>query len=178
MPGRAAARHARLWLAAVLCVLAPCVIAADAPVRRVGPAVATGTCVGEASSAVCAVDTLLACIARADPMLCRRVGAEPPEPPPPPRLLIYVIERSGVIRREHVGEDMRDLAWFKAGHTLVELRMRACAPGQATCPEDGWEDVQVYLRRQANLWQILHWHMPGDPDTAPQIPESFVPRAP
>lgn len=154
-----------------------CCGAAAANERRVGPASGTSACIGDAASAICAVDTLMACLARAERALCQRVGAEPPEPMPPPRTIAYVVDRSSVIRREQVGDDQRDLAWFRPGYTLVELRMRFC-PATASCADEPWEDVQVYLRRQGQAWQIVNWMAPGDPDASPQIPDSFVPRPP
>ena len=149
----------------------------EASERRIGPAGGTSSCVGDVASVGCAVDTLMACLARADRALCLRVGAEPPEPMPAPRAIAYVVDRSSVIRREQVGDDQRDLAWFRPGYTLVELRMRFCPP-TGSCADESWEDMQIYLRRQGQAWQIVNWLAPGDPDASPQIPESFVPRPP
>lgn len=171
-------RLAAFAVAAGLAGAACAATASEIQTRRIGPSSASSACIGEASSVSCAVDTLLACVARANRALCLRAGAEPPDPMPPPRTLFYAIERSGVIRREQVGDDQRDLPWFQPGHTLVELRLRACPAGQSTCPDEAWEDLQVYLHRQGQAWRILHWHAPGDSDASPQIPDSFSPRPP
>lgn len=169
---------AALGVAAGLAWASGAAMASEVPTRRIGPSTASSACIGDVSSVACTVDTLLACLARANRALCVRTGAEVPDPMAPPRMLFYAIERNSVIRREQVGDDQRDLPWFQPGHTLVEIRLRACPPGQATCPDEPWEDVQIYLQRQGQAWRILHWLAPGDSDMSPQIPDSFNPRPP
>jgi len=150
--------------------------AAASDVQRIGPGnVATSACVGEATSARCAADTLMACIARAARGLCARVGAEPPDPPPPPRLIHYAVERESTIRQDQITDDLQDVAWFKPGYVLLEILVRACSGNELDCETEPWEDLQVYLRQQGNAWRIVHWRAPGDPDDAPQIPEAFRP---
>jgi hypothetical protein len=147
-------------------------------VQRVGPGnVATSSCIGEAGSARCAADTLMACIARAARPLCARVGAEPPEPMPPPRLIHYVVERESTIRQDQITDDLQDVSWFKPGYVLLEILIRGCSGDEAACDNEPWEDLQVYARLQGNAWRIVHWRAPGDPDDAPLIPEAFRPSA-
>lgn len=146
-------------------------------VQRVGPNVATSSCVGEAGSARCAADTLMACIARAARPLCARVGAEPPDPMAPPRLIHYVVERESTIRPDQITDDLQDVVWFKPGYVLLEVLVRGCTGDDLACEDEPWEDLQVYARQQGNVWRIVHWRAPGDPDDAPQIPEAFRPSA-
>ena len=146
-------------------------------VQRIGPSVASSACIGESSSARCASDTLMACIARATRALCARVGAEPPEPMPAPRLIHYVVERESVIRQDQIADDLRDVAWFKPGYVLLEVLVRGCGADEAACESEPWEDLQIYARQQGGTWRIVHWRSPGDPDQAPQLPEAFRERA-
>ncbi len=148
-----------------------------AEVQRVGLRTATSMCIGDASSPRCAFDTLMACIARAARALCQRVGAELPDPMPEPRNVDYVVERESVIRADEITDDLRDVAWFRPGYTLMEVQVRSCAIDAGDCDNEAWEDLQVYLRQQGTLWRIVHWRAPGDPDAEPLVPEAFRPRA-
>src|SRR5262245_5418557 len=96
---------------------------------RVGPGVATRSCIGTAATPVCAAETLLACMARAEAELCRRVGVADPRTAvgQPPSLLEYVIDRSSIIKREDIPDDLRDTDWYKPGYALIEIERRSCA---------------------------------------------------
>ncbi len=159
-----------LWLASVGTAQA-------ADLQRVGQRAATSTCIGDASSPRCTVDTLMACLARATRGLCQRVGAELPDPMPEPRAVEYVVERESVIRADEITDDLRDVAWFRPGYTLMEIQVRSCANDAVDCDNESWEDLQVYLRLQGSQWRIVHWRAPGDPDAEPVVPEAFRPRA-
>ncbi|MBL8702985.1 MAG: hypothetical protein JNK67_31670 [Alphaproteobacteria bacterium] len=156
-------------LAAALAIRA----AAASEMQNVGPGHASSTCVGESGSARCAVDTLMACFARASRSLCARIGAEPPDGAPEPRRLEYVVERESVISADQITDDLREIAWFKPGFTLVELQIRSCKPDAADCDSETWEDLQVYLRQQGPAWRVVHWRAPGDPDAPVQVPDAL-----
>ncbi len=171
-----------LLLVAVLCVSA---LPAAAQKSRdnpghITPDRATSTCIGSAATPVCAAETLLACLARADDTLCRRVGAQPPARPVGNAGKIqvdYVIVRVSVIRPEDITDDTRDLDWYKPGYTLIEMDRRACPADQPSCTGTDWDDLQVYLRRAgdgtAPTWDIAAWRSESEPDLAPEIPDSF-----
>ncbi len=146
---------------------------------HITPATATSTCIGAATTAVCAAETLLACLARDEESLCRRVGATPPA-----RRLAnagaiqvdYVVVRVSVIRAADITDDTRDLDWYKPGYTLIEMDRRACPAARTGCDSDSWDDLQVYLRREAGTergWQIVAWRSESEPDLAPDIPDAF-----
>lgn len=141
--------------------------------QSVSPGHATSSCIGDAASTSCTVDTLMACFARAARSFCARIGAEAPDAAPEPRRLEYVVERESVIRPDQITDDLRDVAWFKPGFTLVEMQIRACAAQAPDCETEPWEDLQVYLRQQGNAWRVVHWRAPGDPDAAVQIPDAL-----
>ena len=145
---------------------------AGANPARVAPGVATSACIGEASSARCAAETLIACLARAERALCQRVGATV-EAGLQPRLVEYVIERESVIRPDQISEDLRDVAWFKPGYVLVEVQLRACAPRLAACEEEEWEELQIYLRPRDARWEVVAWRASAEPDRPAELPEAF-----
>lgn len=170
---------ARAALLAVLlgAGLAPGLAGAAEP-SRVAPGKATSACLGEASSARCAAETLIACLARVDRALCVRVGAAPADLPRETRLVEYVIERESVIRPDEVTDELRDVAWFKPGFVLVEAQLRACAPARATCDDEEWDDLQIYLRTREGRWEVVSWRTSSEPDRPGEIPEAFQPRSP
>lgn len=150
----------------------------DAP-GHITPTTATSTCIGGVATPVCTAETLLACLARHDDSLCRRVGVAPPAR----RLdnagqiqIDYVIVRVSVIRPEDISEDTRDLDWYKPGYTLIEMDRRACPATQPRCDSDeDWDDLQVYLRPAPapGTWQVVTWRSESDPDLVPDIPDAY-----
>jgi len=144
---------------------------------HIGPDRASSSCIGTATTPVCAAETLLACLARGEDWLCRRVGAAPPARPVENAGKIqidYVIVRVSVIRPEDITDDTRDLDWYKPGYTLIEMDRRSCAATEAVCDSDDWDDLQVYLRRaDGGNWEIVTWRSESEPDLAPEIPDAF-----
>lgn len=164
----------------VACLAAPALAQAsrDKP-GHITPTTATSVCIGGTSTPICAAETLLACLARNDDTLCRRVGAVPPARHMGNAGQIqidYVIVRVSVIRPEDITEDTRDLDWYKPGYTLIEMDRRACPATQARCDSDeDWDDLQVYLRPGAasGTWEVVTWRSESEPDLAPDIPDAF-----
>lgn len=142
-------------------------------IGRIGPGQATSGCIGSASSPVCSTETLLACFARAEPALCAKVGADTRPAGREAGAVEYWIERVSEIRAEDITEDLRELEWFKAGYTLVELRRRGCAA--SGCTDESWEDMQVYLRPRGASWEIVAWRGDLEQESAPEVPENFRP---
>lgn len=137
---------------------------------------ATSRCLGEPATPICATETLLACLARADAALCRAAAiSTPAAPSDAPPQIEYVIERVSVIRQADVTDDLKDLEWYKPGYTLVELLRRACPASQADCRNENWDGMQVYLRQRgdAPAWEIVHWRGDAEQDTPPQEPDNF-----
>ncbi|MGQ0662387.1 MAG: hypothetical protein ACT4P2_02140 [Pseudomonadota bacterium] len=171
----------RLYLA--LALAAPVLPAtAEDAAGRIALKTSTSACIGEPASPVCAALTLLACFARAERELCRRVGVADPGVPAAPALIEYVIERVSVIRPEDVTEDLRDLEWFRPGYALIEILRRSCPAEQESCAQERWEEAQIYARPLGDgpaggRWKIVTWRGDGEPDTAPEIPEA-LPRVP
>ncbi len=171
-----------LVLVAVLCCAAVPAAAQksrDAP-GRITPDRATSTCIGTATTPACAAETLLACLARSDESLCQRVGAAPPARPvgAAGRIQIeYVLVRVSTIRPQDITDDTRDLEWYKPGYTLVEMDSRACPAEQASCSDEEWDDLQVYLRPVGDgggrSWDVAAWRSESEPDLAPDIPDAF-----
>lgn len=168
-------RLASVALCATVLWMQPAAAQTKAAPARISPAGATSACLGQASTPVCAAETLLACLARGDAGLCRTVmpAMSVPQPNGLPQVE-YVVERVSVIRGSDVTEDLKDLDWYKPGYTLVEIMRRACPASESDCGAESWDGVQVYLRRGADSrWEIVHWRSDAEPDTPPEDPENF-----
>ena len=148
----------------------------EAKIGRVGPGIATSPCIGVTTSPVCMTETLLACLARAEAALCAKAGVDARAAAREPGVIEYLIERVTVIRAEDITEDLRDVDWFKAGYTLVEVRRRNC-PADGSCGGEAWDDLQVYLRPRDSIWEIVTWRSEAEPEGAPEIPDAFRPPA-
>lgn len=146
---------------------------------RITPTAATSACIGGAATPNCAAETFLACLTRGDMTLCRAVNAAVPQRAAgEPIQTEYVLERSSLIRPEDVTEDLRDVEWFKPGFALVEAQRRVCPADIASCADESWEDLQVYLRRRDDAatvaWDVIHWRSDSEPDMAPELPDDFT----
>lgn len=152
---------------------------AQEPVKtgRIGPVGATSTCIGAVTTPICAAETLLACLMRADAS-CRAAGVDSRTINHEPTTVAteYAIERVSIIRAEDVTEDLRDVDWFKPGFALIELRRRACRA--ATCDDEEWDDVQVYARPVEGGWRIVTWRGDIGQEHAPDIPDAFRAKPP
>jgi hypothetical protein len=168
----------RLFLCAIALMLMALAPADAAPLGRVTPTSATSACIGTGSSPVCAAETLIACFARADIGLCRRIGVSEPgnEMAAGPRTVEYVIDRQSTIKKEDITDDLRDLDYFKPGYVLLEIRRRDCPSGQTNCEDVAWSDLQVYARPiPTGGWDIAGWRGDSEQESAPEIPENYQP---
>lgn len=145
---------------------------------RIGLDSASSACIGSNATPVCAAETLLACLFRADGTLCRQAGLDPRTITREPTIVAteYAIDRVSVIRAEDVTEDLRDVDWFKPGFALVELRQRMCRA--ADCEDADWDDVQVYAQPVDNGWRIVTWRGDIGQENAPDIPDAFRAKQP
>ncbi len=148
---------------------------------------ATSACIGQPTTPVCAVETLLACWMRGQPALCRAVAvvseSRAAERIAGPAATAesetqYAIERASIIRREDVTDDLRGVEWFKPGFALVELVRRACPQGPERCEDEPWQEMQIVLRPEAGRWSVVVWRSDNEPDTAPEIPDELRQPAP
>ncbi|MEO5336789.1 MAG: hypothetical protein H7841_07845 [Magnetospirillum sp. WYHS-4] len=70
----------------------------EGEIRSITATTATSDCIGDPRTPVCAVETLLACLARSSPDLCTMVGEDVPRTHKEPEGMRYRIERSCYFR--------------------------------------------------------------------------------
>lgn len=176
------------------CLSLSALVAAAAPaaaqmqskqVARVAPDQATSTCIGNLALPLCAAETLLACLVRDDPGLCRRVGVSEERwseqrraAGGQPIQVEYQVEGVSIVRPEDVTEDTRDLDWYKPGYAVIEISWRSCPADRPNCGDEAWEEMQVFARPRNGQWDIAHWRIEGDSDTPPELPENLGRDAP
>lgn len=165
-----------------LAVLAIVLLAGAADAQqpaRVAPESGNVACVGQAGDPACATATFIACVVRRTAELCAAVGLDEA-----PRLLEdgnaveWLIERASIIRDRDVTDDLKHLAWFKAGNTLVEAQVRKCAAILPDCAAESWDDWQIYLAPEGGKFRVVGWRGDSEPDGPPEIPEAFRPQPP
>ena len=160
-------KECRLLLLAVLVAFAPALPASaqDAEIRFIDRAGASSECVGDPKTAVCAVETALACRIRLDAALCQRVrldGASSPlrpggNPNPDPiavldaRAIEYIVKyaketddgtaRVEISVRLHGGDG---LVWPDRGGRRLKYELRQDGPGWVVA-EIAWQPLVRYI---------------------------------
>jgi hypothetical protein len=166
----------RLAIAALLVLAAAA--GAQEP-ARVAPEAASVGCMGQANDPACATATFFACAVRRTTELCAAVGLdEAPRLVDEGNAVEWLIERASVIRERDVTDDLKHLAWFKAGNTLVEAQVRKCAATLPDCAAESWDDWQIYLAPEDGKFRVVGWRGDSEPDGPPEIPEAFHPQPP
>lgn len=166
----------RLALATLLLLAAPA--AAQTP-ARVTPEASSLACVGQANDPACASATFFACALRRTAELCAAVGLdEAPRLVEEGSAVEWLIERVSIIRARDVTDDLKHLAWFKEGNTLVEAQVRKCAANLPDCAAESWDDWQIYLAPEGGKFRVVGWRGDSEPDGPPEIPEAFRPQSP
>jgi hypothetical protein len=146
---------------------------------RVTPSATSVGCVGQANDPDCATATFFACVVRRTAELCGAVGLdEAPRLVDEGNAVEWLIERASVIRERDVTDDLKHLAWFKAGNTLVEAQVRKCAATLPDCAAENWDDWQIYLAAEDGKFRVVGWRGDSEPDGPPEIPEAFRPQPP
>jgi hypothetical protein len=167
-----------VFLVLALLLTAPQIATAASPMGRISGGTATSTCIGSVSSPTCTAETLLACFARADVALCRRVNVADAgsELQAGSHTIEYIIDRQTTIKQQDITDDLKDLEYYKPGYVLLEIRRRDCAAGQATCADAAWSDLQIFVRPLATGgWDIAAWRGDNEQESAPEIPETYEP---
>jgi hypothetical protein len=160
----------RFFLLCALLAAAP--VGAQTPVR-VNPAQAPSCAPTEAA---CAVAQFFFCAASQDTQACAELGlGEIPRIVETPQPVEFLIERVGKIEATDITDDLKHLAWYRAGHLLVEALVRRC-PTVGNCADESWDDWQIYLRPEDDHLRIVFWRGDSEPDQPPDIPDNF--RAP
>ncbi len=163
----------RFFLLCALLAAAP--VGAQTPVR-VNPAQAPICAPGEIA---CTIAQFFFCAASQDTQACADLGlVEIPKIVEAPQPVEFLIERIGKIEAKDITDDLKHLAWYRAGHLLIEALVRRC-PVAGSCADESWDDLQIYLRPEDAHLRIVYWRGDSEPDQPPDIPDNFrAPAAP
>ena len=149
-------------LAAVTLAALPQTVAGrtEADIRWVDRTGASSDCIGAASSAVCAVETALACRVRRDAALCKAAGLPPPrgdELPftrrnPDPFGVVEATGAKYLLHDEGEGDNRR-----------IGLSVRIHGKYGLNWPEEGWRRLVYRVRREgeAGSWRVekVSWQL-------------------
>ncbi len=121
---------------------------------------ATSDCIGDITDPLCAVETLIACWARAEPDLCRRVHDETPDPVPTPELKPYKAEyrvkRVRLLQATDVFAYL-EIAGYREGFAEIVLLRRF--KDSAAQPNIGWMTYSYYLKPVDDGWRVFGWNV-------------------
>jgi hypothetical protein len=146
---------------------------------RVTPDASSVACVGEAGDPACATATFFACALRRTVELCAAIGLiEPPRLVEENQAVEWLIERASIIRERDVTDELKHLAWFKPGNTLIEAQVRRCPATLPDCAAESWDDWQIYLAPEDGRFRVVGWRGDSEPDGPAEIPEAFRPDRP
>lgn len=147
--------------AAITCLLAVWVLAvpsAASEIRRIGQTDATSECIGDPKTALCAVETFLACFGRRDRSLCRAVGVLSDVSFADQDFDIeYELVRTHVLRPSDIPERLKGVEWARPGLTEMLVRDRYCEPDLDRCVSPGWNLTSLTLENSERTWRVISW---------------------
>ncbi len=92
-----------------------------AQIRFVSPTESTSDCIGDPRMPLCALETLLACIARKELRLCHRVGIFDYTPPGSPTTLRYRVLEIKILTEADMRPDLAEADWWKPGYADIAV---------------------------------------------------------
>ena len=195
---------ARIVFAALLIAAAPPALAAeDVPLPPITPkgeyfvmtrddTTTSSKCIGDPKTPMCAVETVLACLSRADNELCRiGMGLESVYEMTHGFLhlptLYRVARREILTDRRFPWKPERDLPWrpgeigMRPGDVRVDIDSRMCEKGReisaAACDRE--PRIAYIVRRQGESWAVIDWgptRQCVDFMTTPALIRAFLPK--
>ena len=150
--------------------------------KQITPTAADSACIGDPVTPVCAVETMIACLARRDAALCHKIGIEVLSfwfwDDPGPMTVAYMILESSEIRPEDVAgapEKLKAAHWFQPGFYKTRTVEWFCQPGQAAQPSCAWSELSYYMKPADGEWRLASWSLdrfsPLEP-LSPPVPDS------
>jgi hypothetical protein len=124
-------------------------------VRVITPTFATSNCIGDPKTPICAVETFLACMARAKKSLCETIGVyKLSVPKKPMKHLRYQILSSRIIQKEDVTPALEDADWFKPGFAEIYI----LEPEHN--PPTGYKFI-YHIKPVEAGWKVISWYLLG-----------------
>ena len=131
--------------------------ARQSPVRRITETEATSGCIGDPRTPMCAVKTFVACFARRDISLCRKVGVGTVSLGSEMVLSEYVLVSRELIRAEAILDRLRDSYWYRPGYVDITLARRDHYAGGKARPWDGWRNYGYSVKPVDGAWHVASW---------------------
>lgn len=134
------------------------------------PATTTSKCIGDTSTPVCALETLLACFARNDYPLCAQTMLNPFEPTGEVSNVTYRIYESRRLQcndplLDFYGEDYGNdyPSTPRKGDVDFYIKIKYCEASEIKCKTDDAEDGYIGFRKIDDHWMSIG-HCIGDCD--------------
>ena len=125
--------------------------------RRIDATHATSTSIGDLSDHVCAIETWIACYARAEPRLCGLLGVIGMKFNPRGRVDIseYWIVDVLPVTAGHIPPRLRGKKWMVPGQ--IEIRTMKRWGDAKTIMGYGFQPSVYYLKKVGNAWVLAAW---------------------
>jgi hypothetical protein len=138
-----------------------------AQIRVITPTESTSECIGDPRTPLCALETLLACIARKELPFCHRVGIFDYTPPEPAATYRYRVLSMKILTEADMRPDLAEADWWKPGHADIAVEH---------LDDRGVVDhgTSYILTPTIRGWEVMGWAVwgaenvdtPDDPDDA------------
>jgi hypothetical protein len=154
--------------------------AADAAWRQVSQDSATSRCIGDPKTAVCAVETVIACVVRREAQLCRIAAVDPgdglfermtAQKLPPQHYGRYKINGVHTVRRDEIPGIFAEFGSHDPDLRMKGIEVLGIAAGDlrvTTAETECWSDMKrqcgpifalkdYYVRRVDDRWRVVTW---------------------
>lgn len=130
--------------------------------RTITQTAATSTCIGKPVTAACAVESVLACWARAEIDLCRAAGVMNFRLKLPPSPARYRFLEQETITEAHIRArpDLAGSYWFQVG--FVDITIEELDYGTGLCGRDQC-NKSFWVKPVAGGWEVVAWAAWGFP---------------
>ncbi len=137
---------------------------ADVPppdeLRFIGVNDASSKCIDDPKTPLCAVETLMACFARHELDLCKKVGIVDLSFAGNPYTSRYRVLSSNILTVDDMTEELKDAEWWKPGFAHIDVYRSYFEDG--SCPDEcryGYNAKPV-----GDKWEIVSWSRWGEQD--------------
>ena len=126
-------------------------------VRHITPTEATGDCIGDPKTPLCAVETFMACDARADMSLCKGVGVS--------RFTMVcpeAVEEYRIISEETLGQfepppSLKGVKWELPDFVKFIVHRRILDAPRHACIDQRWSKYYYWVGKTEGRWRIVTW---------------------
>lgn len=132
--------------------------AAKGEIRTITPTEATSDCVGDLSTPLCAVETMIGCNSYVRIKGCKKINKE--RSVQKQLRIEYIIVETGFVDPKMVAEakyekfpsEFGSFPWLNSGQFQARIKERSCPDEQKSCKGIPWLDVEYTVSNHGTFW--------------------------